>query len=37
VDGRLEVFVLAPDGALFHLWQSAPNGAFAAPQVFQEP
>jgi M6 family metalloprotease-like protein len=29
-DGRIEVFAVGADGALWHLWQTAPNGPFAA-------
>jgi hypothetical protein len=29
LDGRLEVFVLGADGALWHIWQNAPNGTWS--------
>lgn len=28
-DGRLEVFAVADDGALWHIWQTAPNGPWS--------
>ena len=28
-DGRLEVFTVGTDGALWHLWQAAPNGTWS--------
>ena len=30
-DGRLEVFVVASNGQLYHLWQNAPNGTWSNP------
>ena len=30
-DGRLEVFVVASNGQLYHLWQTAPNGTWSNP------
>ena len=29
LDGRLEVFVLGADGAIWHIWQNAPNGTWS--------
>jgi hypothetical protein len=31
-DGRLEVFMLGTDGAVWHIWQTKPNGDEWAPQ-----
>ena len=28
-DGRIELFVVGADGAIYHRWQTAPNGPFA--------
>src|SRR2546421_379729 len=29
LDGRLEVFLLGADGAIWHIWQNAPNGTWS--------
>jgi hypothetical protein len=37
LDGRLEVFTITADGALWHLWQTTPNGAWSGWDVLGAP
>jgi hypothetical protein len=37
IDGRLELFVLANDGAVWHRWQKVPNGGWSSWESLQPP
>jgi hypothetical protein len=36
-DGRIEVFLVKPDGSVFHRWQKQPNGAWSDWASFGKP
>ena len=37
IDGRLELFVLADDGAVWHRWQNVPNGGWSSWDSLEAP